>query len=80
MIGPIVAKPPRIAGEKFSAPYGSVVAQVPRFDVVAERPGHGTTGFPINIMVNCFKMNIPTNVIYHYDGKQSIWNQYRRHF
>lgn len=34
---------------------------------VVKTPGYGTLGLPVNVMVNCFKVNLPTSVIYHYD-------------
>lgn len=69
MISPIITNQSRIAGENFCVRHGSLVAHVSGFDIVVKRPGHGTIGLPVDVMVNCFKVNLPTSVIYHYDGE-----------
>ncbi|KIO29146.1 hypothetical protein M407DRAFT_60178, partial [Tulasnella calospora MUT 4182] len=33
-----------------------------------KRPGYGTLGTPVQIVVNCFKMDLPVGMIHHYDG------------
>ncbi|KIO16424.1 hypothetical protein M407DRAFT_33925 [Tulasnella calospora MUT 4182] len=48
-----------------SSPIG---ASGPADTIETKRPGYGTLGTPVRIVVNCFKMDLPVGMIHHYDG------------
>ncbi|KAG8946717.1 hypothetical protein FRC04_011495 [Tulasnella sp. 424] len=51
-----------------AAPAGTAVSIGPAVRAVGvPRPSYGTLGVPVDMIVNCFRANVPTNLIYHYD-------------
>ncbi|KIO29143.1 hypothetical protein M407DRAFT_21713 [Tulasnella calospora MUT 4182] len=52
-----------------AGPTGSTAAIAESVEAIgAKRPGYGTLGIPIDVIVNCFKAELPTGLIYHYDN------------
>ncbi|KAG8946718.1 hypothetical protein FRC04_011496 [Tulasnella sp. 424] len=50
------------------APAGSAVSIGPAVQAVgATRPSFGVLGVPVDVIVNCFRADVPKNIIYHYD-------------